>query len=259
MKTMLIAKCEHRGAVKQAPDSYADKVLEHECGHDVIVSVLKPKNQIMKAKHILAASIVLLFATANARLVSEIDKDIVKLRNEATALQKNPIVVWGSKQEKLSPEQKKATSRYNINLAQAKERKNYKSKIVITLNPEYVCSVHKLVYENGRAACPSDCKSISRIGTSNFCNLGSQYDLSFRTWNLLKDKMPEGEAQEKRLKEIEQEIRALRDEKLEAEGKKAKKQRAQDENAAEEKTLRNESLDKKGIDMKAKEKGKDTK
>lgn len=165
-------------------------------------------------KHaVIATLLVVVVTSANARLVSEIDKDIVKLRNEATKLQKNPIVVWGSKQEKLSPEQKCATSRYNINLAQAKERKNYKSRTVITLNPEYVCSIHKKVYVDGRPTCSPECKSIERIGTSNFCNLGAEYDLSFRSWNLLKEKMPDGEIQEERLKEIEKEISILQDEK----------------------------------------------
>ena len=166
---------------------------------------------------VIATILVVVATSANARLVSEIDKDIAKLRNEATKLNKHPIVVWGSKQDKLSPEQKCATSRYNINLAQAKERKNYKSKTVITLNPEYVCSIHKKVYVDGRVACPPECKSIERIGTSNFCNLGAEYDLSFRSWNLLKEKMPDGEIQEERLTEIEKEISILRDEKREVE------------------------------------------
>lgn len=42
---MLIAKCEHCGAVEQVPDSYAGKTLECECGHDVVVPFPKPKTQ----------------------------------------------------------------------------------------------------------------------------------------------------------------------------------------------------------------------
>lgn len=40
---MLIAKCEHCGAVEQVPDEYAGKTLECECGHDVVVPYPKPK------------------------------------------------------------------------------------------------------------------------------------------------------------------------------------------------------------------------
>lgn len=40
---MLIAKCEHCGAVERVPDSYAGITLECDCGHDVIVPFPKPK------------------------------------------------------------------------------------------------------------------------------------------------------------------------------------------------------------------------
>lgn len=42
---MLIAKCEHCGAVEQVPDSYAGKTLECECGHDVVVPFPKTRMQ----------------------------------------------------------------------------------------------------------------------------------------------------------------------------------------------------------------------
>ena len=38
---MLIAKCTHCGAVEQVPDDYAGKILECECGYDVLVPQLK--------------------------------------------------------------------------------------------------------------------------------------------------------------------------------------------------------------------------
>ena len=39
--------------------------------------------------------------------------------------------------------------------------------------------------------CPAlpGCKSETKIGTSNFCGLGSDYDLSYRTWKLLAAKI----------------------------------------------------------------------
>ena len=64
------------------------------------------------------------------RTITEIDKEIVVLRNEYTKLQQNPIFIWGSKQNNLSEQQKSATSAYNVNIAQGKERGKYKTKKV---------------------------------------------------------------------------------------------------------------------------------
>ena len=73
------------------------------------------------------------------------------------------------------------------------------------------------------------CKSETKLGTSNFCNLGPDYDLSYRTWKLLKAKMQESDLQEARLDEIEKNIQELRAEQseikkklLEEKSKKAK-------------------------------------
>ena len=43
---MLIAKCTHCGAVEQVPDDYAGKILECECGYDVLVPQLKKTQKI---------------------------------------------------------------------------------------------------------------------------------------------------------------------------------------------------------------------
>ena len=146
------------------------------------------------------------------RTTSDVAKDISALNNEFTQLQKNPIVILGSKQEGLSEDQKKATSTYNVNIAQGKERARYKTKKVITVNPTYVCPIHKVLFITD--SCPSafSCKAEKSIGTKNFAGMGSDYDLSYRTWKLLKAKIPEGETQEARLREIETEISALREE-----------------------------------------------
>ena len=157
----------------------------------------------------------LLTLTCCGRTITEIDKEIAALRNERVKLQKNPIFVWGSKQENLSEKQKCATSAYNINIAHAKERAKYKSMRVVTLNPQYVCSIHKAIYVDDHCPVSPGCKSETRIGTSNFCNLGMDYDLSYRTWKMLKEKMPEGEAQEARLNEIDREVSDLRAEQSE--------------------------------------------
>ena len=164
------------------------------------------------------------------RTITEIDKEIVVLRNEYTKLQQNPIFIWGSKQNNLSEQQKTATSAYNVNIAQGKERGKYKTKKVVTLNPEYVCPVHKVIYVGDHCALPG-CKSETRIGTSNFCGLGSDYDLSYRTWKLLTAKIPESEAQESRLRDIEKEIADKRAEQAEL----LKQQRQEKLNASEKK------------------------
>ena len=149
------------------------------------------------------------------RTIREIDKEISTLRNEYSKLQQKPIFIWGTKQDNLREQQKAATSAYNINIAQGKERGKYKSKRVIALNPEYVCPLHKKIFKDD--ACPEDgnCKAKEKVGTSNFYNLGAEYDLSYRTWKLLKEKIPEADAQEARLKEIEQQIADLRAEQAE--------------------------------------------
>ena len=149
------------------------------------------------------------------RTIMEIDKEIVVLRNEYTKLQQNPIFIWGSKQNNLSEQQKAATSAYNVNIAQGKERGKYKTKKVVTLNPEYVCPVHKVIYVGDHCPALPGCKSETRIGTSNFCGLGSDYDLSYRTWKLLTAKIPESETQESRLHDIEKEIADKRAEQAE--------------------------------------------
>ncbi len=97
----------------------------------------------------------------------------------------------------------------------SRERKLYKTKRVVTLNPEYVCSIHKAIYVNDHCPVAPGCKSETKIGTGNFCNLGPEYDLSYKTWKALKAKMPESEAQEARVKEIEKEIADLRAEQTE--------------------------------------------
>ena len=163
----------------------------------------------------------LLFLQVDARTITEIEKEISALHNEYVKLQQNPIFIWGSKQQNLSEKLKCATSAYNINIAQGKERKLYKTKRVVTLNPEYVCSIHKAIYVNDHCPVVPGCKSQTKIGTGNFCNLGPEYDLSYKTWKALKAKMPESEAQEARLKEIEKEIADLR-----AEQTKIKKQQS---------------------------------
>ena len=165
------------------------------------------------------------------RTITEIDKEIVVLRNEYTKLQQNPIFIWGSKQNNLSEQQKAATSAYNVNIAQGKERGKYKTKKVVTLNPEYVCPVHKVIYVGDHCPALPECKSETRIGTSNFCGLGSDYDLSYRTWKLLTAKIPESEAQESRLRAIEKEITEKRAEQAEL----LKQQRQEKLNAAEKK------------------------
>ena len=165
------------------------------------------------------------------RTIMEIDKEIVVLRNEYTKLQQNPIFIWGSKQNNLSEQQKSATSAYNVNIAQGKERGKYKTKKVVTLNPEYVCPVHKVIYVGGLCPALPGCKSETRIGTSNFCGLGSDYDLSYRTWKLLTAKIPDSEAQESRLRAIEKEITDKRAEQAEL----LKQQRQEKLNAAEKK------------------------
>ena len=151
----------------------------------------------------------------DARTIVEIEKEIRELHNEYVNLQKTPIFVWGSKQQNLSEKQKCATSAYNINIAQGKERNQYKTKRVVTLNPEYICSIHKAIYVSDHCPVAPGCKTETRIGTGNFCNLGPEYDLSYKTWKALKEKIPEGEAQEARLKEIEKKIADLRAEQTE--------------------------------------------
>lgn len=175
------------------------------------------------------------------RTMSEIEKEITELNNEYVQLQKKPIVVWGKKQEGKGLVQKRATSVYNINLAQGSDKKAYKTKTVVSVNPTYICPIHKYEYEGGH--CPVGClgygssgvvvRSVKRannnsrksnydldhcrsekiFGTSNFCNLGPDYDLSYRSWKLLSDSIPAGEAQEARLKEIESKIDSLKKEK----------------------------------------------
>ena len=165
------------------------------------------------------------------RTITEIDKEIVVLRNEYTKLQQNPIFIWGSKQNNLSEQQKSATSAYNVNVAQGKERGKYKTKKVVTLNPEYVCPVHKVIYVGDHCPALPGCKSETKIGTSNFCGLGSDYDLSYRTWKLLTAKIPESEVQESRLRDIEKEIADKRAEQAEL----LKQQRQEKLNAPEKK------------------------
>ena len=147
--------------------------------------------------------------------IADLDKQISALNNEAKQLNKNPIVVWGNKQEGLSETQKNATSRYNVNIAQTNERKKFKTKVVITLNPEYICPKHNCPIRNAICEKGGNCKAVTRIGTANFCNLGQEYDLSYRSWNLLRQKMDEGQAQEARLTEIENEIKNLRQQQAE--------------------------------------------
>lgn len=181
-----------------------------------------------------------------AETVTEVEKQIQALGREATQLKKNPIFVWGYKQENLDEKQKCSTAQYNIvKVSRTKEFKKYRSKTIIALNPVYVCPLHKCLVENGtcsggesssmggmggrpvygngmmgRGSRRGDddeggCKAMKRLGTSNFANLGKDYDLSYRSWKLMKDKMPESEAQEKRLAEIDEELGRLKERKRE--------------------------------------------
>ena len=117
----------------------------------------------MNNNQMLAMVFVSLAFVCCGRTIIEIDKEIVVLRNEYTKLQQNPIFIWGSKQENLSEKQKCATSAYNINIAQGKERKLYKTKRVVTLNPEYVCPIHKAIYVNDHCPSMSGCKSETKM------------------------------------------------------------------------------------------------
>ena len=153
---------------------------------------------------------VLTVLSLGGQTISDLDKQISALINEAKQLNKKPIVVWGNKQEGLSETQKNATSRYNVNIAQTNERKKFKTKVVITLNPEYICPKHNCPIKNAICEKGGNCKAVTRIGTANFCNLGQEYDLSYRSWDLLRQKMDEGKVQERRLTEIENEIKSLK-------------------------------------------------
>lgn len=51
-----------------------------------------------------------LLLQVNARTITEIEKEISTLRDEYIKLQKNPIFIWGSKQQNLSEKQKCATA-----------------------------------------------------------------------------------------------------------------------------------------------------
>ena len=168
----------------------------------------------MNAKVVLIG-VVAISMVGYGRTIKEVEKEISTLRREFTKLQQNPVFVWGTRQENKSEQQKAATSSYNIIAAQGKERSKYKSKRVITLNPEYVCPIHKKVYKNDN--CPSDgkCKAKDKSGVANFNNLGNEYDMSYRSWKLLKEKIPETEAQEAKLKELEAKIAELRVEQAE--------------------------------------------
>ena len=201
----------------------------------------------MNNNQMLAMVFVSLAFVCCGRTITEIDKEIVVLRNEYTKLQQNPIFIWGSKQENLSEKQKCATSAYNINIAQGKERKLYKTKRVVTLNPEYVCPIHKAIYVNDHCPSMSGCKSETKIGTGNFCNLGAEYDLSYRTWLVLKGKIPESDTQEARLREIEKEIADLRAEQAEIKKQQGTKK---NHNAAPSKDDKKGS-DKPQLDQKA--------
>ena len=182
----------------------------------------------MKLVMMCAVAAFLVAGAAEGRTIVEMEKEISVLKNESGKLKRTPIVVLGSKQDNLSDEQKCATSTYNINLAQSKERIKYRTQKVITINPEYACPIHKCLFVGDH--CPGNvnkvkrgmgmsvggesvcCKAETKIGTSNFCNMGSEYDLSYRSWKLLKAKIPEGELQEARLREIDDEIASLRKE-----------------------------------------------
>lgn len=183
---------------------------------------------------------VVVHALGADRSIPEIEAEIRALNNEYIQLQKNPIVIWGKKQEGKGQVQKRATSTYNINIAQGSDRKKYKTKKVISINPTYICPIHKYEYEDGH--CPvgcigygssyvvvhttrrrndrrrksnhdlDHCRSERFYGTSNFCNLGPDYDLSYRTWKMLADMIPDGEVQESRLREIDAEIGKLKEE-----------------------------------------------
>lgn len=147
------------------------------------------------------------------RTIPEMEQEIVALRNEAVQLQKRPIVIYGSKQENLSDRQKRTTSAYNMNIAQSKERGKYKSKVVITINPIYACPLHKCFIIDGRCEVAGrGCKAIHKIGTMNFNNRGEDWDLSYRCWTALRDEIPVGVAQERRLREIDAEIAEIKDE-----------------------------------------------
>jgi len=159
---------------------------------------------------IIAAMCFVLVSTCNARTITEIEKEIKDLRNEYTQLQQTPIFIWGTKQQNLSEKQKCGTAAYNINIAQGKEWKLYKTKRVVTLNPQYVCAIHKAIYKTDRCPVQPGCKSETSIGTANFCNLGTKYNLSYATWKVLKERIPASEVQEARLKEIEETIFELR-------------------------------------------------
>ena len=158
---------------------------------------------------------VAIFDQVNARTMTEIEREISELHNEYVRLRQNPIFVWGSKQKNPSEKQKGATSACNINMARGEERKSYKTKRVVALNPGHVCPIHKVIYVGDRCPASPGCKSGTGIGTGNFCNLGPECDLSYKTWKALKEKMPEGEAREAGLKEIDKSISALREEQSE--------------------------------------------
>lgn len=165
----------------------------------------------METKRLVAIALICsLIGIVHARTITEMEKNITSLNNEYIKLQKNPIVIFGGKQENVDDVRKRATSAYNINLAQGKERSAYKTKVVITINPIYVCPIHKCFFINDNCEKAVNCKAKTNIGTKNFAGRGADWDLSYRCWKALKDEIPAGVEQEKRLKEIEDEIAGIR-------------------------------------------------
>ncbi len=193
----------------------------------------------------IATAIATATCALQARTVSEINKEISALENESRKLKKNPIIVLGHKQDNMTDERKKGTSLYNICAAQGKEYSKYRTKNIIAINPVYVCPLHKCLVTDGTcsgsdsSSCRNGmgggiggmggmkrqqgnssrsfgggggggCKAMDTNGTKNYMNLGAEYDTSYRSWKLLRDRIPEGEAQEKRLEEIDEQIKALK-------------------------------------------------
>lgn len=200
------------------------------------------KMKIVLMSLVLSATM-LIFADEETKTIRDMEQDIAVLHNEYINLQKNPIVILGKKQEGLTPEQMKASVAYNMNIAQGADRKAYKTKKVVSINPIYICPIHKVqCTRDGKKRC--FCKAMDRHGIANFGGLGSEYDGSFRAWNLLYDKIPEGEAQEKRLREIEEEEKSI---KAEIQKKKMEQKTTAKQGSNEEKSATNKGKAEKGV------------